>query len=375
MIYLFNSAFRPEYRTNILNTLYLPSGCVNEYRYSETRHMDPIFRKRNQIKRGEQVTVIYIDRHGSSGFFFHPIRRGTLESFHFQNKQIYLRVLLQDYIYPTEPTQFQDTFKNTIGESKIPRIKDGNPDETADGFFALKSQDTLNTHNALTGEDAWVNSVDAIAQTNVFAEPPYSKVVFLKVDIIKEGKNKCLKPSIRNQDAVFKLKRNNDYKLNFTYRFPYQDSERDATSNMEVGFGDELIAKDAVQIPIESRNNRKHISIKVKKFVENLSGSINLSFPEDSFGPISGINYVIKESRLFWPVILFLLLAFTLCSVTIGLDFSQITLPQSQGIVKTFANLIISISKINWFWLKVIAGFVQALVLFILFRMIGKKFL
>ncbi len=38
MIYLFNSAFRALYRANVLNTLFLPEGYTNEYRYRVQVH-------------------------------------------------------------------------------------------------------------------------------------------------------------------------------------------------------------------------------------------------------------------------------------------------------------------------------------------------
>ena len=308
MIYLFNSAFRPLYRTNILNTLYLPTGCINEYRYS-MQHTDPAFSQeakgtffnKKQVKPHEKVTVVYIDRHGQSGFVFHPVRRGKLESFHFDNDQIYYRVRLLDYIYPKDVNEFQDVLQNTIGTDKLPRIKDNNPDIIGDGFYALQSKDTLNTRNALLGNRSWVNSVEAIANTTAFGRPIVEKIVFLRIKLTKEGRNAPLKPSIKNDDDVFILKRNKGYKLNYVYRFPYQDSNPNAVSNIEVCIGNELIAKSMLQIPIEGRNNRKLLSIKVKKSVKEMFSNINLNYSisanddqsQELIGPNSEIKYEI----------------------------------------------------------------------------------
>lgn len=389
MIYLFNSAFRPEYRTNILNTLYLPTGCINEYRYS-MRHADPIFSqeqqarifKRKKVKRGEKVTVVYIDRHGTSGFVFHPIRRGKLESIHFDNNQIYFRVRLLDYIYPKDVNEFQDVLQNTIGTDKLPRIKDNNPDIIADGFYALQSEDTLNTRNALSDNEAWVDSVEAIAKTTAFGRPTVGKIVFLRIKLTKEGGNTSLKPSMKNDD-VFILKRNKGYQLTFVYRFPYQDDEPNAVSNIEVCIGNELIAKSLLQIPIEGRNNRKLLSVKVKKSAKELFGNINLNYSDSAnddqsqelLGPNSEIKYEIKESLCFWPMIILLLVIFSLCTVIIGLDFSKLIPSQpASGAKSTLAELIISIITLQYFWFKFIAGFIQFVIIFVLFRFTGKKF-
>jgi hypothetical protein len=60
MIYIFNSAYRPLYATNVLVTLFLPNSYINQYRYRHEIHVDPIlFKKLNNktIRDGEDVLI------------------------------------------------------------------------------------------------------------------------------------------------------------------------------------------------------------------------------------------------------------------------------------------------------------------------------
>jgi len=82
MIYLFNSAYRPLYTRNILNTIFIPPGGINEYRYSvrgNDIHIAPgSCSEFKNAPAGIPIVIIFIDRFGRSGYEYHPLRKGRL---------------------------------------------------------------------------------------------------------------------------------------------------------------------------------------------------------------------------------------------------------------------------------------------------------
>ncbi|MEN6635135.1 MAG: hypothetical protein ABFC56_04750, partial [Clostridiaceae bacterium] len=63
MLYIFNSAFRPLYRENVLNTLNLPEGIINTYQYSLSSNTKCYIDETampTKTKPGQDVMVIFI---------------------------------------------------------------------------------------------------------------------------------------------------------------------------------------------------------------------------------------------------------------------------------------------------------------------------
>ena len=63
MLYLFNSAFRSLYLTNVMNTLFLPAGYTNEYRYRrkpDSQIAPGLMEYLGQHKRAEACVVFVI---------------------------------------------------------------------------------------------------------------------------------------------------------------------------------------------------------------------------------------------------------------------------------------------------------------------------
>jgi len=79
-------------------------------------------------------------------------------------------------------------------------------------------------------------------------------------------------------------------------------------------------------------------------------------------GPDARLLFRFRESKPFWIRLVILLLAFTTLSVVIGADLTKISPLTIWNVVKAL-------------WVKALAGFFQAAVLFVLFRLMGKKFL
>lgn len=181
MLFLFNSAFRPKYVANILNTFCLDEGAVNEYRYS-VNHVAPEILDANTNLKGRRCFISYIDRHAGSAFVFHPIREATYVGHEVRVDQVYFRVKLGRFVYPKEFDRFQSVFAAHIGQSQLPHMGAEGPDKNAGGFFALLGKSLTNEAQHYFGDDAWMRSMEAIAVTKTFTE---CKPVFFRLSVHK----------------------------------------------------------------------------------------------------------------------------------------------------------------------------------------------
>jgi hypothetical protein len=112
MIYLFNSAYRPRYVRNVLNTLYLPENCANEYRYRFTGDRPNIsagfYSGLGNLKSGNECVVMFIDRYAEGGYEYHPLRKAKFLGYRVQADYVYFTVQLLDFIYPQNLKRFKD---------------------------------------------------------------------------------------------------------------------------------------------------------------------------------------------------------------------------------------------------------------------------
>src|SRR5580704_7955048 len=113
MLYLFNSAFRPLYLKNVLNTLCLPAGCTNEYRYrhaGEPRYVAPgLYSSLPKLKVGTECVVIFIDRFAEGGYSYHPLRLADYVLYRDENEYIHFRIRLGQFIYAKNSADFEQT--------------------------------------------------------------------------------------------------------------------------------------------------------------------------------------------------------------------------------------------------------------------------
>src|ERR1700692_619398 len=136
MLYLFNSAFRPLYLKNVLNTLYLPAGRTKEYRSKyagEPRYIAPsLYSALPDLKPETECTVIFIDRFAAGGYSYHPIRLASYVLNRDENEYIHFRVRLSRFIYPRNLDAFKKDLLQELGPLGVPSIAKGNQDSPPD---------------------------------------------------------------------------------------------------------------------------------------------------------------------------------------------------------------------------------------------------
>jgi hypothetical protein len=373
VLYLFNSAFRPLYVKNVLNTLSLPSGWTNEYRYRATgdpRYVSPeVYAQLPALSTGTECVIVFIDRFGEGGYEYHPLRRGRYLSYGEVDGKVFFNIELGAFIYPRSVIGFGQHIVQALSTHGLPSLTNGDPACTTDGSYVVIAGDIFGRpQDHFTGEEAWAEAVEKLAETRAFSTTLTDTTVFFRSDVQERSANGThLKPVLRDGLAVYAFRKDRQYDLSLTYRFPKQRTDTSAHAKVCIGFDDNLRALGDTMLTIDSYANRISTPFRSKRYVEDNSGRISLTSTDETGQPSVVIfdrplQYELSESVGFWLQVVLALLLFSLAGAFIGVDFSKIS-PFSFGALWGAA------------WTKVVAALFQFGALFWGFRLIGKKFL
>lgn len=261
MMYLFNSGYRPLYVKNVLNTIFLPSGYTNEYRYrykGDPRHVPPaMYDQFTTLVQGTECVVCFIDRFAAQGYNYHPLRRGTYVSRREESDYIFIRVRLGDFIYPRNLSTFRQHIVQALGTAGLPALTGGDPESTNDGAYVIKCQSIFGQRDDYLSDDgAWTAAVRDLSGTRALASTPEQSPVFLRADIRQSATpGKRINPILRDNSARYELKKGNSCELLLTYRFPRQRTDQSARAQLEIKFGDNLRPLGNTLINIDSHAN------------------------------------------------------------------------------------------------------------------------
>lgn len=325
MIYLFNSAYRSLYTTNVLNTLFLPVGCTNEYRYRHSGtgsiHINPdSFNNFLNTESGIPVCIIFIDRFSKDGYTYHPLRLGNLVSVKDQDSRLYFKVALGQFVFPRSFDLFNQELIELLGEAGLPKLTGEDPLETSDGFYAIQGGNLIQGDNFSFGDEAWGETVDRIRLTRAFrnysddeerAEEnvPSREAVFLQAKIIDKQGNEISGKTI-NGNGLLRINNTSNYQLRLTYRYPSQLDDPGCEASMEIVIGENLKSQGKTLISLDSYNNSIDIPFSTKKNLEEWNDSIGFKFtPSNKFAKIlsheKSLDFKFGESTTFWVMTIF----------------------------------------------------------------------
>jgi hypothetical protein len=371
MIYLFNSAFRTRYIRNVLNTLYLPDHCVNEYRYKFTGDKPNIsagfYSGLGNLQTEVDCVVIFIDRYAEGGYRYHPLRKGKLLGHRVEADYLYLKVELLEFIYPRNLQQFNGSLFGQLSNHGMPRLTDEKPENPHDGYYAIQS-DSIFGHfeDFKTKDDAWSSAVTDLASTRALRTDDDQWPVFLKAAIQNRKDTSSLTPIVQNQTASFQLTKDEVFQLVLTYRFPRQWVDNATQCRVDVKLGENIRALGGSSLTVDSASNSALISFTTRRYAEDNRGNIDLEAPSQTkpqiLVPDAYIEYSLKEGTGFWIQIIVALAFYAIAGALIGVDFSKLT-PFSWCALARAALPRIGLATI------------QAIGLFWLFKRIGKKVL
>lgn len=376
MIYLFNSAYRPNYSKNVARTLFLPKGCVNEYRYKyrgARPNIDPTqvneFKKLNRfyILRKQEVLICFIDRFAKNGYEYHPLRKGKLIKCYKDGDRLFFSVKLLDFVSPNENEEFNSRIVN-IGN--LPKLTNNDPENSNDGFYAIKNNDITKENNSFKfGSDAWEKITNDIKDTRSFASNDNQETVFARLSLNSNMwflKNKF--PKIKKDNFYFKITKSHKYTLSLYYKYPNQVNNN--SISLKLSSKDTLNVLSEESIPIDNYTNNSTINISSKKYIEDNRDNLKFEFtsnqdiePENLISPNYTFSFKISEGISFWIQILIAIVLFVLSEITFSIDYSQIT-------TITFDSILSEITPT-----KLIGTSLKAITLFWIFRLVGKKIL
>lgn len=391
MIYLFNSAYRALYQENLLSTLFLPHGWVNEYRYRcspQRRNVSETFSNDVEKLKGKHEAVITFinrfgkDRDNNDAYEYYPIRKAIFLSCREESEQLYIRVQLLDFIYPNDIHLFTKQFIEKLSPLNLPKLTNNNPEEVNDGYYAIYSDSVLNDKSKfMFGDSAWVNCVNAISKTKPLISSIGNQFVFAKAELREHAqKEKVIHPHISNNpwymrllrtvndgDVFYKVTKNHRYDFHVNYVYPLQEQDSNATAKMEVEVSDNIVPLGNQVLPISSRASRITFPFTFKEPIQYIVGRIGFAFFSDTassnvVAPKRSMSFQICYSKGYWLAVIVAILLFVISGILIGIDLSKVGLSNIGDYLKSD-------------WTKIIAPVLQALVLFWLFKLTGKKLL
>ena len=344
MIYLFNSGYRLGYQINVLNTIFLPKGATNEYRYRYTGdgaiHIAPdSYNELLGTQVGTEIVVIFIDRFASGGYFFHPIRKGTLVSISPEEPRLFFRTQLFEYLYPKDPIDFNEAIKNRLAKLGLPQLTNADPMETGDGRYAIVSDSIfIDESKFLVGNAAYTQVTGNLQNANAFSTQDENgktrQTIFVKSRILKDGKEHL--PVLRNDIAVFNIAARERYSLALSYCFPVQKTDSTKSALIRTRFGENIQAvsletkvatyEDRFEIPFAAIVNSVDQDDAIALEYFSLDSSVNL-LTHDSAKIIS---VHIQEQKYFIAKWLGYLLLFAASGVLASLDQDRLSLLNLQ---------------------------------------------
>jgi hypothetical protein len=361
---------------NVLNTLFIPERGTNEYRYryragkESNPNINPAdLEELIHLSGGTSAVIVFVDRFGDDGYFYHPLRMARTVLQRKRDDYLFFRVELDDFIYPRDLNHFQGVFTTHMHPKGIVQLTDDDPLNKSDGWYAVSSNNLFTQRDDFFhGDRAWSRCVDWIKDCKSFSQDfntrPSDKndFVFMRCGI-RKGSGSDVSSEMTNNETVFNLTKGEQYELDLTYRYPSQLTNAESSARVSINIGDSLKNLSPNTLNIDSATNSLIYRFTTKRYIEEPKDSISFEFlsPDAStrvYGSDSKLTFKIQESTSFWFQLALALLVFSLSGVYIGADFTDID---------SFR------SGVTTLWDEVLAGFIQACVLFWLFRLVGKR--
>jgi len=364
MIYLFNSGFSEFYRVNTLNTLYLPSGWTNSYRYN-LRNLDysDLESFGNGKLIGEKVLISFIDRFNKNGkgeneYKYYPLRIGELLSINNSEGQYFFNVKILDYVFPRNLDGFQEKFKHTL--KSFPKFVE-NPENIDDGVYVVNAPDVLTVKDEYKfGSGVWRETVENLKEVYAFKNNKDHLPIFLKGELY-DDKEQVVAPEIKNGFPYYSIIRNQKYYFQINYVFP----SHSVNPHIELEFnkGDNLIYIGEIDVGINNYSDIIKYSFSTKTIIEQKDSQFVFKgvSPQGTHPFIISRRphqYSVIESKKFNFEIIFIFLLFPVLGFFASTDLDKLFL-------------------LKWYLVvgKFIAVLLQAFFLWRIYKLFGRRIL
>lgn len=359
-VFLFNSAYRPLYRTNVLNTLFLPHGMMNDYRYSisgPVRHVSNDDRAvLLRSGRRANAVVIFVDRFGVGGYSYYPLRGGVVLDVFEEASRLFIRVKLTDYVAASDRARFEKELRELLPE--LPKLTGGDPEKKDDGNYAMlvRGASSKNLLSLLErGDSTWTETTKLLAGVRAFQDP----TVFARLAVSGADDKRKLRAVLQGHTTGVPLQKGSTGRVRFTYRFPASGAE---VHKIKIDATEGLYCA-AEDVAIDSTSNSVDLTVEARRYQEEQRGELRFYPPEKLELSNRPLVFHLREVRFFGLQVLVGVILFALTSVVIG-----VSAPPGETLgLSYFLNYGVG--------LKFLASVVQACVLLWLFRLFGRKLL
>lgn len=372
MLYLFNSGYRNLFRVNALNTLALPSGVSNTYRYlcSGTDMPLNIDSRRlhhyQGLLRNTPVAVIFIDRFTPPSYAYYPLRLATLREVAIHGNQIHFTVDLAEYLWPHTPAAFSERLFRSLDSRGIARMRDADPNRVDDGYYVVDGPSSFDDREQfLSGDRAWEEATLALNSMKAFSEAE-EEVLFTRLQLFTSSGSEVAPTATTNDRPAFPLRKDETYNLRLHYLYPAQKADTSAELAFSISPTDGVKVLGDPKQRINGLSDTINIPLGIKKFAEDTGSAIAYSVTHPTnkavFAANASLLVTLADSPKYWFKTGIAVLLFTLSGLIAGLDFS--TTPPS--LEAAWAKLTL---------LNFVAALGQACALFWVARLVGKKVL
>jgi hypothetical protein len=313
-----------------------------------------------QNKIGSDVTIIFVDRWGNGGvrYEYHPIRRGKLIKCVKNDPYAYFYVELEDFVYTSDLAQFSCKLPTELRNILPTLQKDasGQPDpiNENDGIYATDGNDVITDSKIIqTGREYSTEAIEAISKTRSF-NPPGIEVIFLRSSV--DG-YRTINKKAEDTASTIEIPIDGIMKIDIDYIYPEQSKNPTHGATVEVSPTTDVVILSSKEQKVDSHIDTFNYGMIPKSRTDETQGSFHIIYKSNQqgkqiLGPDASIQFVFTDKFRNTKVYLLILL-YALASWGATTD---VTKPLGDSF-------------------KVACNFSQAIVLYFLLRMTGKKIL
>lgn len=282
-LWLFNSASTGKYFRNVLNTIALPSGAANEYRY-RTNGDGPSYvhdtAAAGRLETGLPVTIVFADRWHAGGYLYVPLRHGELIRTELDGERQHYSVELGEYAsMPDDPVSAGEQLRDELTQYNPPNLRDEDPTKERDGSYAFVAEPpkVLAEYQQSKGDQAqrWDRIVAVLSQRYVFATERGGIPIFTRI-AVSDGEDQVRLEPRGSSFGTARLIRGSQYQLDFTFRFPTYGSHGGQNPHLEVIATDNLRLLANPKLPLDSTGSRITVPFAFRRYADEQEGSIKL---------------------------------------------------------------------------------------------------
>lgn len=213
MLYLFNTASRPLYLSNVLNTLYLPTDAINTHRWQQSQVDEAIPDPCTALNTGTECTIVYAGLSDDAEPVYVPLRRGRLaRPPKLIDGRFFFDVLEGDYLSAVDPAAYREALMQVLEGHRPPR----RPHEESN--YVIRGSE-VDTSLLTVGPDAWRQTVDAIGALPAFRHGD-EPIAFFRAEVIGADRSQVRNSVFDQHRGRLPIPTGIPAYIRLTYRFP-----------------------------------------------------------------------------------------------------------------------------------------------------------